>query len=267
MKNKTARVICVTNQKGGVGKSTTAQALSEGLTIIGRRVLLIDLDPQGSVTLSTGAITDQPTTYELMMKETCAQAATQHATHEDTQDVMPRPDIIPASDQLIKLTTDLTDTGKEYRLKEQLEPVLQHYDFIIIDTPPALGILTINALTAADSLIIPIQADVYSMKGIGQLYETIKAVRAYTNPGLNLAGVLLTRHTPRSILSRDMTDTAIEAAEHLGTFLYNAKIREAVAIREAQAVKLPIYAYAPKSNAVLDYSAFIEEFLERSENA
>ena len=258
-----ARVICVTNQKGGVGKSTTAEALAEGLTIKGYKTLLIDLDSQGSITLTAGADTNQPTAYEMMTRSTSAQEATQYRAHDVAQEVKARADIIPASKQLVKLDVELTATGKEYRLKEQLAPILQRYDFIIIDTPPALGVLTVNAMTAADALLIPAQADVYSLQGIGQLTDTVDAIRAYTNPSLALAGILLTRHNARSILSRDMTEAASSTATRIGTFLYNTVIREAVAVKEAQANQQPIFEYAPKSNAATDYMAFTEEFLDR----
>ena len=259
-----ARVICVTNQKGGVGKSTTAEALAEGLTIKGYKTLLIDLDPQGSVSLTAGADPSRSTAYEVMTRSINAQEAAQQRTHEVAQEVKPLADIIPASKQLIRLDVELTATGKEYRLKEQLAPILPAYDFIIIDTPPALGVLTVNAMTAADALLIPAQADVYSLQGIGQLTDTIDAIRAYTNPGLTLAGILLTRHNARSILSRDMTEAANATAARIGTFLYSTVIREGVAVKEAQANQQPIYEYAPKSNAAADYMAFTAEFLERS---
>ena len=259
MDNK-ARVICVTNQKGGVGKSTTAEALAEGLTIRGYKTLLVDLDAQGSVTLTAGADPNRPTAYEVMTRAVTAQDATQEHAHE----IMPRSDILPASNALARIDVELTATGKEYRLREQIAPLLSRYAFIVMDTPPSLGLLTVNALTAADSVIIPAQADVYSLQGIGQLNDTFAAVRAYTNPSLTLGGILLTRHTPRSVISRDMADAAQETAERMGTFLYNAVIREAVAVKEAQANQQPIYSYAPKSNAAADYMAFTEEFLERS---
>lgn len=248
-----ARVICVTNQKGGVGKSTTAEALAEGLTLKGKKTLLIDLDPQGSISLTAGADPNRPTAYEVMTRSTSAQEAIQERTD--------RADIMPASKNLVRLDVELTATGKEYRLKEQLAPLLPRYEYIIIDTPPALGVLTINALTAADSLLIPAQADVYSLQGIGQLYETIDAIRAYTNPGLTLEGILLTRYTPRSVLSRDMAEAASATAEQIGTFLYNTFIRETVTIKEAQANQRSIYDYAPKSNAAQDYLLFTGEYL------
>lgn len=276
MTNKKARVICVTNQKGGVGKSTTAESLADGLTLKGYKTLLIDLDPQGSVSLTSGAIPDRMTAYEVITKVCTAQEATQQRVQENTQeethehaqevahDMPKRADIMPASQNLVKIDIELSGVGKEYRLKEQLKPLSSVYDYIIIDTPPALGLLTVNALTASNYVLIPAQADVYSMQGINQLSETITAVIEYTNQNLTLLGILLTRHNTRNILTRDMTETAQETANKIETFLYKTVIREAVAIKEAQASQQSIYEYAPKGNASIDYEAFVSEFLERS---
>ena len=251
-----ARITTIANQKGGVGKSTTAEALAEGLTLNGKKTLLIDLDPQGSITLTAGAIQGKPTAYEVLTKQADAAEAIQQKPG--------RTDIIPASKGLARLDVELIATGKEYRLRERIKPILAMYEYVIIDTPPALSILTVNALTAADSLIIPAQADIYSMQGIGQLIETVEAIKAYTNPGLTLHGIFLTRHNTRSILSRDMAETAESTAAQIGTFLYNAVIRESVALKEAQATQRPIYEYAPKSNPAADYMAFTLEYIERS---
>lgn len=257
-----ARVICVTNQKGGVGKSTTAEALAEGLLLKNRKALLVDLDPQGSITLTAGASTNRPTAYEVMMRLNTAQEAIQDRTK-----ILPRrANIIPANKNLVRLDIELTSTGKEYRLKEQLKPLLPYYEYIVIDTPPALGILTVAALTASDSLIIPAQADVYSLQGIGQLFDTIQAIKEYTNPGLALDGIILTRHNSRNILSRDMAAAAEDTAAQMGTFLYRTVIRESVAVKEAQANQRTIYDYAPKSNAAVDYMAFTSEYLGRKNN-
>ena len=270
MTNKTARVVCCINQKGGVSKSTTSEALADGLILKGYRTLLIDLDPQGSASLTAGADPNRPTAYEMLTKQCDAQEATQEHTQYVAQEATPqhtqtttRADIIAASPNLVKIDIELTGVGKEHRLREQLKPLLTKYDYIVIDTPPALGLLTVNALTASDYVIIPSQADVYSMQGINQLVETVEAVREYTNPGLKLAGILLTRHNARSILTRDMSEAASATASKIGTFLYKTVIRESVAIKEAQSQRLSIYEYAPKSNPAIDYDSFVKEFLER----
>jgi chromosome partitioning protein len=247
-----AETVAIINQKGGVGKSTTAETLAEGLTLKGFKTLLIDLDPQGSI--SSGADVSKPGIYELL---TGRAAAAQTVLQREN-----RSDIIPSSQNLVKLDLELAATGKEYRLKEKIGPIAGKYDYVVIDTPPALGILTINALTAANSLIIPSQSDLYSLQGVGQLFDTAEAVRTYTNKNLTLKGILLTRHNPRNILSRDMAQTIGNAAVQMGTFLYQSVIRECIALKEAQATRQTIFEYAPKSNAAADYMSFIGEFLE-----
>lgn len=258
MTNKNARIIVITSQKGGVSKTTTSSALADGLHMKGYKSLLIDLDPQCSASLISGANNRSPhTIYEAITKQVTAQKAIQICNE--------RADILPASKALARLDAELIATGKEYKLKEAISPLLINYDYIIIDTPPSLGILTINALTTANAVLIPTQADILSLQGITQLIETIDAVKAYTNLRLTLAGVLLTRYNARSILSKDMSETAQDTADKIGTFLYKATIREAVAIKEAQALKQSIFTYAPKSNPATDYEVFVDEFLERGQ--
>lgn len=171
-------------------------------------------------------------------------------------------DIIPAHPELALSDVLLKDTGKEYRLKEELEPIKGSYDYIIIDTPPALGILTVNALTACDSAIIPAQAEVHSLQGLGLLNSTIDAVKKYTNPALIIRGILLTRYNKRTIISQDMKQLLENAAEEMGTKVYDTPIRECTAIKEAEATQQDIFTYAPKSNAAADYTALIEDILK-----
>lgn len=244
--------IAITNQKGGVGKSTTAAALGSGLTLKGYKVLFVDLDPQGNLSYIIQADPAKPSAHDVLTGRAGAAAAIQTAAGGD---------IIPFSGDLSAADIELNRTGKEYRLKEALQPVAGSYDFTIIDTPPALGILTINALTAADRLIIPAQAEIFSLQGIGQLAGTINAVKTYCNPALELDGILLTRHSGRAVLSRDMADMIADTAAELGTAVYKTIIREGIAIKEAQANRQSIFAYAPKSNAAADYAAFTDEIL------
>lgn len=142
--------------------------------------------------------------------------------------------------------------------------MLDSYDYVVIDTPPALGVLTINALSAATSAIIPSQADIYSLHGIGQLYSTHSAVRRYTNPNIRIDGILITRYNARTILSRDITEMIENTAKQLIPTVFEAKIRESIAVKEAQANKESLFTYAPQNNASLGYSAFIAQLLEMS---
>lgn len=249
------KTIAVINQKGGVGKSTTAASLGAGLTLKGFKVLYIDLDAQGNLTYTLGADPKGLTALDVLTKEATAAAAVQHTAQGD---------VIATSPSLAGADTVITSVGKEYRLKEALEPLKESYDYIIIDTPPALSVLTINALTACTGAIIPAQADIYSLQGISQLNSTIQTVRQYCNPSLEVMGIVLTRYSSRAILSREVAEMIEQTAERLNTKLYKTTIRENIAVKEAQASQQNIFEYAPKSNAASDYSALVDEIIERS---
>ena len=246
--------IAIINQKGGVGKSTTTNALGAGLTLKGYKVLYVDLDAQGNLSYSMGAINKPITSLEVL---------TGTATAAEAIVATPQGDLIPASPALSGADALIKDTGKEYKLKEALEPLKDNYDYILLDTPPALGVLTVNALTACNSVIIPAQADIYSLQGIGQLNQTIQTVKKYCNKALYIKGILITRYSSRAILTRDMTQLLEDTARQLNTKLYTAKIRECIALKEAQASQQDIFTYSPKSNATADYTAFIEELIEK----
>lgn len=244
--------IAIINQKGGVGKSTTALALGSGLTLRGYRVLFIDLDAQGNLTYALGAENRGITVMDLLRQVNHAQEAIQQTSQGA---------LIVSSPALSGADAIITATGKEYRLKEVLEPLQGQYDYCVIDTPPALGILTVNALTACDGAIIPAQADIFSLHGISHLNDTIQTVRRYCNPGLAIMGIVLTRYTARTIISREVSEVMENVAAQLDTKLYDTKIREATAIKEAQATKQSIFEYAPRSNASADYNALIDEII------
>ena len=248
-------VIGVLNQKGGVGKSTTALAVAAGLVRKGYKILCIDLDAQCNLSESMGADHTGITGYSVM------DVLNGNARAFDTIQKAGQGDIIAGSPALSGADMVITATGKEYRLKEALQPLNGMYDFIIIDTPPALGILTINALTASTGCIIPSQADVYSLQGIGQLFNTISVVKKYCNTDLTVMGILITRYNPRLVIGREIADMLNDTAVQLGTKLYSTRIRECAAIKECQAVKKSIFEYAPKSNAASDYAAFVDELI------
>ena len=244
--------ISIINRKGGVGKTATAQALGAGLLRKGRRVLFVDLDSQANLSYGLGAADAEPGILEVLTGEAPAAAAILHTEQGD---------ILPGSAALANAEALISGTGKEYRLSEKLSGL--PYDYAIIDTPAALGTLTVNALTASGSVIIPVQAEIYSLQGISQLSEAIAAVKKYCNPALTIRGILITRYNGRAILSRDMLANLEAAAEQLRTWVYQTPVRECVAVKEAQASQQDIFTYAPRSNAAKDYTAFIEEFLER----
>lgn len=267
------QIITIATQKGGTGKTTTVGALAAALHLKGYRVLMVDMDPQANLTFTMGADNLVATAYEILAgKIPAAQAVyplpDDGVDHSGKKAATPqrRPErgIIPASAALSGADLEMTAIGKEYRLQEALRPLRAQFDYIIIDTPPSLGILTINALTASDKVVITAPADIYSVQGIWQLFSTIQAVQRYTNPGLGLKGILLTRYNARSILSRDLTEMIEDTARQMETFVYRQSIREGVAVREAQASRQDLFSYAPRSKAAMDYMAFAQEFLERS---
>ena len=246
------KIVSIINQKGGVGKSTTAESLAAGLSLRGFKTLAVDLDAQGNLTYTFGADNTGATVLEVLTGQASAADAIKHTTSCD---------VLPANKALAGADAYIKETGKEYRLKEALESVADLYDYIIIDTPPALGILTVNALTACQSVIIPSQADIYSIQGIEQLSETMKPVKKYCNPGLEIEGILLTRYSARSVLSREVADMLEELAAKLGTKLFKTRIREAIAVKEAQISQQSLFEYSPKAKPTEDYNALIDELI------
>ena len=250
-----AKVISVSNQKGGVGKTTTVGAVAAGYKLIGYKVLCVDMDPQANLSFSCGAETeDCPTIYEVLKREAKASFSIQKTSSYD---------IIPSNILLSGLELEFTQTGREYLLKESLSTVMDKYDYIFIDTPPALSILTVNAFTASDYIIIPMLADIFSLQGIAQLSETIERVKKYCNSNLKVEGILLTKFNKRIILSREIKGTAELVAQQLNTEIFDTTIRSSVAITEAQTSQQEIFSYAPNNTAVQDYKDFVKELLAR----
>lgn len=246
------KTLAIINQKGGVGKSTTAQALAAGLALKGYKVLTVDLDPQGNTSFSLGATTDGATALGVLLAEVKPEDAIQPTKYGA---------VIAGSKALAGADAFLTEIGKEYKLKEALEQVGGGYDYIVIDTPPALGILTINALTACDSVIIPAQADIYSLQGVADLADTIKQIKKYCNPALTIEGILFTRYSSRSAFNKELAGLAGELAAKLGTRVFTTTIREAVAVKKAQAAQQSLFEYDPKAKVTEDYTALVEELL------
>lgn len=242
-------IITITNQKGGCGKTTTAQTLCAGLAKRGFRVLAIDADPQANFTYSAGIGKLEGNLHDLL---TGAKKTADCITET------------PGGFDLIAGSIFLTNTGSELKadnLKKALQEVKSQYDYIAIDTPPALGMLTANALIASDCVIIPMGADVYSMQGLAQLQGMIANARKH-NPELYIAGILLTRYTARTIINRQIKKDLERVAARLGTKLFKATIREATAVKEVQLMKTDLFREYPKANVTKDFEAFIDEFLK-----
>jgi len=259
-----SRVIAIINEKGGVGKSTTSGALATGLMLAGKRTLLVDTDIQGNLTNTFGADRNKKTVMDILKGTVTAEKAIQKTEQGF---------IIPSSRKLAVADMELfypdgqPATAKEkqtipYRLKTGLEPVQKIFDYIIIDTPPTLGTITTNALTACNSVIIPCEAEQYSLDGLGQLNRTIEAVRRTTNKDIEVEGILIVRYDNRTILSRQLKETLVRAAQALDTKVFGKPIRECVALKEAHSKRRDIFRYAPRSNAAADYVALIKEILE-----
>ena len=241
-------IIAVANQKGGTGKSTTAAALAQAAAAQGKKALAIDLDPQGNLSFSLAADMNRGTSFDLLEGAKASQLIQRSPCG---------PDIIPASRNNSTITSG---RGSAKRLQRALLPVQLAYDLIIIDTPPTAGELQYNALQAATMLIIPMQAEIYSLQGLYQIAETAEQIKG-SNPALTAAGVILTRHNDRSTIARQMQENIKDAAQQMAIPFLGA-IREGVAIREAQALQVSLYEYAPKSKPALDYMALYRKIME-----
>ncbi|MCP1102531.1 chromosome partitioning protein [Aequitasia blattaphilus] len=251
-----AKVIVLTNQKGGVGKTTSSAALVAGLQKCGNQVLAIDLDPQGNLGFSLGVnIEDGHTIYEVLKGEIAPGDAIRH-----TEDYG---DIITSNILLSEAELFLKGEDRKLRLKKALETLKHRYDYIIIDTPPALNILTVNAYSAADELIIPMAAEILSLVGLVQLKETIQAVKESINPRLHVLGILMTKFFKSTTLSKDVLDMASSVAGQIGTIVFETKIRNSVRVAEAPAHGMSIFDYSPTSNPAHDYRVFVAETVER----
>lgn len=249
------RITTIINQKGGTGKTTTCHALAAGLFHKGYSVLMIDTDPQCNLSLVTNADTASGGVYAAM-KGRAVQDLINHTAAGD---------VLPATTDLIGVDSEFTQTGREYLLQEAIQPVTDRYSHIIIDSPPNMGIMAINALAASTDVIIPLAADIYSIQALAQVYDTIGKVKKYCNNDLQIAGLLLTRHNNRTILSRELQEAIQDRAASLNTKVYSAMIREGVAIREAALQRTDIFTSHPHAKATQDYSLFVAEYLNQED--
>ncbi len=248
-------VIAIVNQKGGVGKTTTTVNLAAYSANFGKRILLVDADPQGNATSGLGVTRDQIQTclYDLLTDEAADPANT----------IIPSPianlDVLPATTQLAGADIELVSVeGREYRLKKVLAKVRENYDYILIDCPPSLSLITVNVLTAADEVIIPIQCEYYALEGISHLVNTIEMVRNNLNPALKIAGIILTMYNSRTLLSEQVAE---EARKHFGAKVYTTIVPRNVRLAEAPSFGQPILFYDPSSSGAKAYESLTKEVI------
>ncbi|MFV0515952.1 MAG: ParA family protein [Aminipila sp.] len=248
-----AKVIAVTNQKGGVAKTTTCNALISGLSKMGFKVLGVDLDPQGSLGFSLGInIEEGVTLYDVFKgKATVTEAIRQTDCGH----------FIPSNILLSTAELEFNHSGREFLLTEALKDIKDIYDYVVIDTPPALNILTVNAYVCADNLIIPMIPEILSLLGISQIKDTIENVKKYYNPKLDLTCILLTKYNKRAALTKEVSDMTGAIALQLGTKVADTVIRNSIAVAEAPAHGMGLLDYAPKVNACVDYNNFLKELI------
>ncbi len=248
------RVLAVANQKGGVGKTTTVINVAAYLAEAGQRVLAVDIDPQGNTTTGLGVAKEAQDTsiYDVLLDS---------APVADAVAASPVPSlhVIPATLDLAGAEVELTARPeRERRLKVALAPIRGRYDYVFVDCPPSLGLLTINALTAADAVLIPIQCEFFALEGLSQLLATIERVRRHLNPPLEVEGVLLTMYDARTNLSGQV---AREVRDHFGAKVYQAVVPRAVRLSEAPSHGQPISQYDPKSKAAMIYEQLAKEVM------
>jgi chromosome partitioning protein len=246
-----SKIIAISNHKGGVGKTTSVLNIGAGLSRLGKKVLLIDIDPQCNLTMSLGISDPEFNIYGAMRGDYPLQPIS----------VLKKLDIIPSVLGLLATEIELPNEYKNrFILKELLQPLLGKYDYILIDCPPSLGLLTINSFTASQEVYITLQPQFFALQGLSKLTEIIEDVRAELNPGLKIGGVIITLYDSRKVLHRDVTETVIE---HFKKVVFNTKIRENIALAEAPAQGLDIYRYQPNSKGAEDYTNLCKEIIKR----
>jgi len=248
------KIIAFSNQKGGVGKTTTALNMASYLAAFGKQVLLVDIDPQGNASSGTGVkLKSSMSTYDVLVKN-CKPHAAIVATQLKGLHVMPSSiSLAGAEVELVYMPT------RDKVLKEALNEVKNDYDYVLVDCPPSLGLLTLNALSAADSVIIPIQSEYFALEGLTQLMNTIKLIKQHLNPKLAIDGVVLTMQDKRSLLSRDVTE---EIHKYFGKKVFNTIIPRNIKLAEAPSHGLPIILYDPKCKGAIAYQQLTKEFLD-----
>lgn len=251
------KIIAIANQKGGVGKTTTSVNLAAALGVLEKKVLLIDADPQANATSGLGVqvTPDQPGTYQLLEHTATAQQVVVSTSS-------PNLDVIPAHIDLVAIEIELVDKEeREYMLQKALMPLKSNYDFILIDCAPSLGLLTLNALTAADSVMIPIQCEYFALEGLGKLLNTIKSVQKIHNPDLDIEGLLLTMYDSRLRLSNQVVE---EVKKHFDEMVFQTIIQRNVRLGEAPSFGESIISYDAGSKGANNYLSLANELIEKN---
>ena len=254
--NFLSRIIAISNQKGGVGKTTTTINLSACLAEMGKKVLVIDIDPQGNATSGLGIERDDVdhTVYELLINEITVWDAL-------TPSVVDGLTVIPSERGLAGAEIELIGVDdREYILKNEIDKIRDKYDFILIDCPPSLNMLTINAMTTADTVLVPIQCEYYALEGLSELLYTIELVKERLNPVLEVEGVVFTMYDGRTLLSSQVVDNV---RDNLHQHIFNTVIPRNVRLAEAPSHGLPINMYDPKSTGAIGYRSLAQEIIER----
>jgi chromosome partitioning protein len=242
-----SKVISISNHKGGVGKTTSAINIGAGLNKLGKKILLIDLDPQANLSQSLGLIEPERNIYGALRGEYKLQPI----------EILKGLDVIPSTLDLSGAEIEMSsEAGREYILKELIEPLRGSYDFIIIDSPPSLGLLTLNSFVASDLVFIPIQAQYLALQGVAKLVEVIDKIKKRLNKDLEIGGVFITQYDSRKVLNRDVVST-IE--EYFKEKVFKTKLRDNIALAEAPSQGLDIFRYNPKSYGAEDYLSLCKE--------
>ena len=248
-----SEIITLANQKGGCGKTSTAAALYSGLTLRGFKVLGLDLDPQANFSFIMQAGSNSADIVDVLAGNVDISEAVEHTE---------RGDFIAASKKLSAVDVLITGTERASLLKRALKPVAAEYDFVIIDTPPDLGTITINALVASTGLIIPTFAEIFSVQGVLNLFDMVKSIQTALNSDLINRGILITRHRARVRVQRETAAAIKQVAERAGVKVFSLPIRDSVIITEAASLQRDVFSYHPKSKVALDYAAFVDELLK-----